>query len=569
MCQSKQESLKPNVRTLNQMIRGCLWTAATVDSDDRISGGVITSEAAWQLYKAFGQINYGQSKPQVDLSSYEYSVTLLCQALQLEKAEIRIEEMKRAYNVDVTKDTITGGNSAVFETLSMAYLALARGKALIGDKVGAIQDGNFAWRALEASRNRQASDCYDINDTLNIGSVSGEKRAWKVNEDDRRKKSNELFRNHRLQEFELELASILELCQSSTLPTSTVLATRLVTGLFYFSGGATSKLSGTDMNKNTGGNKSTAGRRLRRHVINSSWLSFGLQPVLKRADLSMTLPADFMRIKDADRVFRIAGKTIKPVQDDGSIDFDKLFPKAEKKQVDIELGSGHGDWIVHQAAGAPKRNHIAVELRADRVYSTFVKGFLRKSGPLENLCVVGDDCKAFLRDRCKPNSVATIFVNHPEPPTQVLGRSAGETKAIMDGSSAEPAHMLNSSTLIAAGKCLQRDTGSIVIVTDNINYARLICATVVKISRQADSWLRSRKVDLKRSALREVETFSLMNVNTDRVVIFEGYPSSAIGHVESSSSKQKGSSYFDRLWKTGASAHASSAERYILLLEQA
>ena len=399
-----------------------------------------------------------------------------------------------------------------------------------------------------------------------------EKRAWKAN-DDSRQKSNGMFRNHRLQEFELELASIFEACKMSELPPEkNLLATRMLSGLFYFSGGGTTKLNDERTMEKSAGAKSTVGRRLRRHVINSSWLSFGLKSALEQGEFDLSLPADFIRIRDAERIYRTAGNTTKPIQDDGVIDFDKIFP-GETQPIDIELGSGHGDWIVHQAEAMPKRNHVAIELRADRVHHIFAKGVLRKTGPLENLCVVGDDCGAFLLDRVKPNSVANIFANHPEPPTQVTGKFQDEIQAIMEGG-LEPAHMLNSKTLIAAGKCLENSSsekGRLVIVTDNMNYARLLCATVVKIRQQGGSWLQSCKLDTKRSGLREVEEFSLSGSkrSSDRVVLLEGQPSVMIGHTESSSSNQKkGSSYFDRLWKTGAGAHASSRERYIILLEQ-
>jgi len=146
----------------------------------------------------------------------------------------------------------------------------------------------------------------------------------------------------------------------------------------------------------------------------------------------------------------------------------------------------------------------------------------------------------------------------------------------MDGGP-EPAHMLNSTTLIAAAKCLQDTTsgggsdggGRIVIVTDNMNYARLLCSTVVKIIRQNKSILRSCHLDLSPSShLREIESFPVTGTKggKDRVALLEGQPSPVIGHGVSG--KGKGSSYFDRLWRTGASGHASKRERYIILLER-
>lgn len=158
MCHEKNTTLKPNVRTLNTLLRGCLWTAAIVDTDGRKSGGVVSSESAWNLYKTHGRKIDEQSAPRVvDLSSYEYSITLLCQALRMEEAEKRIDEMKEAYHVKTTNHGFAGNSSSVFESLGVAYLGLARGRALLGNKDGAVEAGTLARRALEASRNQQAT----------------------------------------------------------------------------------------------------------------------------------------------------------------------------------------------------------------------------------------------------------------------------------------------------------------------------------------------------------------------------------------------------------------------------
>jgi pentatricopeptide repeat protein len=44
----------PNVRSLNTILRGCLWTAATFENL-KVAGGVITSEAAWTRAGKFNQ----------------------------------------------------------------------------------------------------------------------------------------------------------------------------------------------------------------------------------------------------------------------------------------------------------------------------------------------------------------------------------------------------------------------------------------------------------------------------------------------------------------------------------
>ena len=63
---------------------------------------------------------------------------------------------------------------------------------------------------------------------------------------------------------------------------------------------------------------------------------------------------------------------------------------------------------------------------------------------------------------------------------QTFGANNLILKNIADGGE-EPAHMLNSQTLISAARCLDKRTGKLIIVTDNRFYANLICATLIKV----------------------------------------------------------------------------------------
>lgn len=560
----RQVKLQPNVRTLNTLLRGCLWTAATLDNRDQICGGVVTSEKAWSAYE---KEKTTRSEENTSPPSYEYTISLLCQALRTDEAEERIEQFQKLCGVTIGKQ-IKGGDQSSLETLAISHSALARAHALRGNKVKAIDACNLARRIIKASAQRQGGQgTTDSKTTGRRCAVGGAKSGWKDN-DDRRAASNAIFRDHRISELELSLDSLVEVCQSNKFPPEKdLLATRMVNGLFYFSGGGTTQLSSESDEKDKAAPNKSYARQLRRQVANSSWLSFGLRAAVIQSGMEVKLPSDFLRVKDSERIFRAVGKNPKAIQDDGYIDFDSIFPKGAN-DIDIELGSGYGEWIVNQASSMPERNHVAVELRADRVHQMFAKGILHPSGPLPNLAVVGDDGSSFLQDRVKPKCISNIFANHPEPPTQVQGKSDRDLKTIMDGD-AEPSHMLSSGTLVAAGRALQ-NKGRIVIVTDNMNYARLLCATVVRIYRQRSSSLQSSRLKPKEFGMREVESFLLNESKPDdgRVVLMEGQPSSKMGHAISNASSGKGSSYFDRLWRTGACEHASTKERYVLVLEQ-
>ena len=216
--------------------------------------------------------------------------------------------------------------------------------------------------------------------------------------------------------------------------------------------------------------------------------------------------------------------------------------------IDIELGAGSGDWIIHQAHNKPERYFISVELRADRVARTFAKMVLSNT---TNLCCVGAESGLFLKERVKKGTVARIFVNHPEPPTQTLGNDNDLLSSIGSGGdgAAEPAHMLSSHILEEAIACLE-DEGKIVVVTDNLWYGRLLCATFTRVG-QDKPFFRSQTLC---SGFRLVETVG-------RFDLYEGDPSPAIDHVPSGA----GASYFDRLWRTGAGTHAERSKRFVLV----
>ena len=586
MLKAKSVKRKPNIRTLNTLLRGCLWTAATMNTDDQICGGVVTAESAWGLYEKemATRVNEEQNSSP---PSYEYTICLLCQALCTDEAEKRINAFQTVCDIRISKKQIVGGDQSSLETLAISYSALARAKALLGDKDGALDACTLARRMMKASGERQFALENKSLDGGERGAVGGSKRGWKDTTDERRNVSNTKFRDHRMSELEMNIQTLVELCQSPQFPPpKDLLATRMTNGLFYFSGGGTTQindqtLSGEGFNseasqsdpKEQKDREMSRARHLRRQVANSSWLSFGLKAAVALSGIDVKLSKDFLRMKDSERLFRLVAKNPKAIQDNGHIDFGAIFPE-NINNIDIELGSGYGEWIVNQAALMPDRNHVAVELRADRVHQIFAKGMLHPAGALQNLAVVGDDCSAFLSERVKPKSVSTIFANHPEPPTQVQGKSDRDLQAIMEGGP-EPAHMLCSKTLIAAGNLLQDSKsssggGRIIIVTDNVNYGRLICATVVRMNRQNLSALRSCDISPKALGLRELESFSLddSRPRNGRVLLLEGQPSHKIGHsVPRESEKGGGSSYFDRLWRTGACGHASNRERYILVLE--
>ena len=284
-----------------------------------------------------------------------------------------------------------------------------------------------------------------------------------------------------------------------------------------------------------------------------------------------------MRRKDCNKILGGVGLQSGILNSDGSLDLHRIFsagigfsksPKKRKRKtrrVEVELGAGFGDWIVRKALQNPSTDFLAVELRADRVAQIFARtAVLSTIKPVSNLCVVGAESGNFLCNHLSNESVDTIYVNHPEPPTQTFGAESTNLISIMEGGQ-EPAHMLNSNVIIAIGKALKRMSSSrFVVVTDNFWYCKLICSTIEKVMRQHSGLFCV--VDLTNAD--NSQSFTKVETDDDgskcSVLMFKGKPNETIGYP--SGSTGDGESYFDRLWRAGAGRHAEMYARYIVVM---
>lgn len=633
MNQMKNKSQRPNVRTLNTLLRGCLWSAAMSSYHPKketyeIYGGVVTSEMIWPRSSTISI--------QPDLSSFEYSIILLCQALRIEDAKARIELLLNTFGIKVIsqKKGSEGGKGGSggyqfktkdptsLETLSVAYISLARACALLNKQFDAIK-----YATMVSSLTKQMlehDDCDNDNNHSTDSSFQnpkknvGGKRSWKssnitsngVEEESnqgrkestqsRRDVSNKLFRLHRVNEIQSEARMILKLYEEINTKKANVdgidgsgrmenLPFYLSTRLLYFSGGGTTDISALKINdENTTDNKNEG------HIsigsandsisqLHSLWFSFGLEEAMKERYPKMKLnlrPGQILGTNDRKRISQTLCLDIEDkMYENDTINFAQVFCKhgqssnvkcKNDRPLYLELGSGFGEWAVYQAQHNPSCDYVAVELRADRVSQMFAKAMLsNKTGPLTNLCSVGSECGHLLRHRITQSSVSKIFINHPEPPTQTFGSNMSALRSIAAGGD-EPAHMLNSETLLSAVTCL-KTAGELIIVTDNRWYAKLICSTLLKVitCNQIQPGLCNKAFN-KNSGIQQVDSF-FQNVQgsrrQNRVNLYEGKPNQSIGHVApKGENSQGGTSYFDRLWKSGAGTHAETQRRFIIAM---
>lgn len=569
---------RANVRTLNTLLRGCLWSATYINNDlssfdtekktktvlkhpprNELVGGVVTAERAWEQFSTMTHLD----KTSFDSSSYEYFITLLCQSLQCEKAEHHLQKMRDQFNLSNVTEYL---DPSLLESLIVCLVALARAYALLGQYENSRKCSKEALHIIQHLEFPTSSSSVIVAESKKTKVAMGGKQAWKsdsnANGIGRRDQSNILFRSHRISELKLEATSLSRF--SASHQNSKSYAKIMTTRLLYFSGGGTTglkvmsdKISYDDMDT------------VQTSILqwyNSLWHSFGLKQKIPSAGIgyNSALTLGFCNQLQT----HLLGKGHRVVTSNGCINFKAVFSAINEQPIvdtnapmHIELGSGSGDWAVIQAESNPTENYVAVELRADRVAQTLSKIVLhnrshKKSTTmtnenalmLTNLCCVGSECGSFLRERIKAGTVRTIFVNHPEPPTQT------------STSDEEQAHMLNVDTIIAASKCLEPGgIGRIVIVTDNLIYAKLVGRTLAKVLHRAELLgIKPNEV----SDLSKMEIASDPNTYGAFVHIYEGKPSASIGHYPAKS--DGGSSYFDRLWRTGAGKYADMKKRYII-----
>ena len=564
MCNGASKRDLPNTRSLNTLLRGCLWSAARPTNNECVVGGVMTAEKAWNRCKELQ--DQGRLQSIFDVSSFEYMITLLCQALRTLDAVSRINDLKKLF---LTDDDINNTDPSLAETLSISYLSLARAYCILNERERVVDASDSSLKFLNVALQALAR-----------GQVPRDGQDGS----DRRRESNQIFRTHRLNEVDRETRAIRELFKdgSSTSLEPRQTARRLMTRLLVLSGGGTTPDS--SLIASAASEKSHDGDDLLTQIVNTAYFSYGFDTLTKKMNVKMREGVKILKRKDCNRLLGCIGLQGGVVRSDGSIDFHRIFSagigerksrkgkKKKPKRMEIELGAGFGDWIVKKAMGNTDTNFVSVELRSDRVGQTFARtAALAGVAAVDNLCIVGAESCSFLSRHVQPKSVSTIFINHPEPPTQTSGLDAETIKFISEGGR-EPSHMLNSTMIIAAGRSLSEDSDSrIVIVTDNRWYGRLICATMVKVCLNCDGLLAPVDISKQDSSFELIETFTNQNSKSNAnisVGLFQGQPNESIGHpkAEPASDKSPGASYFDRLWRSGGGNHAEKYLRFAIVM---
>jgi len=117
----------------------------------------------------------------------------------------------------------------------------------------------------------------------------------------------------------------------------------------------------------------------------------------------------------------------------------------------LECCSGNGEWIVERAKAHPEYNWVAVEIRFDRARKIWLRA---QAAGLSNLYVVCAEASEFLRYYVPKASIASFFVNFPDPwPKRHHAK-----------------HRLIQAPFVSLVADVLQATGSITLVTDSEPY---------------------------------------------------------------------------------------------------
>ena len=222
----------------------------------------------------------------------------------------------------------------------------------------------------------------------------------------------------------------------------------------------------------------------------------------------------------------------KCIADDGTMRFDRMFgrSKKDKREVNLEVAAGNGDWAVAQAKADDSADWISLELRHDRVYSIFSRAVC--SG-VSNFAAMGGDAAYVMRRNVAPESVSNVFVNFPEPPHHSGDSAADNSLALLN---AEFFRDIHASL---------RAKGGLTIFSDNHRYMRSLATTLAELE------LFKAREDVDLSSREPAERYETVS----GVRLYEGLPGPLTGH------RVYEQSYFDRFWENG-----QHIDRYFITL---
>lgn len=447
---------KPNVRTANTFLRGCLILGSVNDAETLLERMTTVWAAQEDWYKTHG------GKP--DASTYELVVSLLCQALRYTDArQVALQGIKEL--------GASPGSAAMFASIARA----------------AIICGNEDAAALNLKRARKIlSQEADFSEAkLSSVAGSGGKRGtqkWNRDEEkdasvaDRkaaRARSLEVFQSHRQREILSDIKEVEEFMAKHQVPSESskkrkkaeVAKNPLHAGIdlenLYMR-----TLCFEDYGDSEESDSSSLAAQMCRRLCQK----FGLE---SDGPMAQTVLQHFCTVLEPPKKKRKRDDQKKPPSGSPRLDLRRLFAssvaKSSESPLHLEICSGSGEWLSSQALRDPNTNWMACELRFDRSARCFQRFALRELTQAANVGIIVGDAQNALENHLKKGCCSKIFINHPEPPHQTDLDKAVELDTSGE-TGTEATHLLTLHFLQNSCAAVLQDEGLLTICTDNLGY---------------------------------------------------------------------------------------------------
>eukprot|EP00929_Paragymnodinium_shiwhaense_P034623 TRINITY_DN1880_c0_g3_i1.p1 TRINITY_DN1880_c0_g3~~TRINITY_DN1880_c0_g3_i1.p1 ORF type:complete len:904 (+),score=277.86 TRINITY_DN1880_c0_g3_i1:130-2841(+) len=500
MEREKEVGARPNARTANTFLRGCLVLGAVNEAVEVLR----RMEDEWSKDSSWA----GEHGGTPDASSYEMVVALLCQALRGTEANKMARRALKALGP-------SPGSAAMFVSIARVHAihgdpdaagkAIARARELLSQEEGSAGDGGGS-------------------DIVGSGGKRGMQKKAAADGTEARGKSLEVFQTHRRGELKAEVKEIEKFMKKNSGEAVGLEALWARTLCFsdYAIVAGTGKGGAEDPSTAGGAAKAICRRSSERFGLSAD-ASKKILAVLEAACAGSAARSKKKKSKrERLAAQKLAASSKGPAASTDSqspavsiarVDLPKLFQvsregklggesgaggssssSSKPRPVHLELCSGGGEWLTAQAVHEPSIDWVACELRLDRSSRCFQRFALHGlAGTSANVGLIAGDAHQALRDKLFPGCCSRVFVNHPEPPHQTnLSAAVGDGEGDSDddapeaaekatGGDALPAtHLLTVDFLRDGVASVLRPGGTLTICTDSKEYGIYLLRTLAK-----------------------------------------------------------------------------------------
>lgn len=488
------EKNQHNIRSLSTFLRGCLRT-----------GSVSQALSVFQRSKhlLFTEVDGdGEGERWQDCAVVESMVSLLCRALRFDEAA----QVVLDYLSTTRRDR--GGGLWVLESAGL-HMLLARTCAIRGVIDEARKYLSMAQSSLQSTAQMELTE-----------KMRAKFHQQDMSADREKQESGALFQAHKRAQLQEDIEELEDYL--ATLASAQVAASLTAEQIQRIAAECYAR---------------TLGQLL--------WFGYNGQGDLQRDGLTNMGDILLQALREkagltSDRESTIRDRVIGALHDRKRIDLDAIFPDCTGDMPTfLEVGAGHGDWVVAQAAfhrdERRRARWMAAELRFDRCHDILCHSFFdqrqsvsaaaKSPSAANNLVILGGDAHRIVTQHLPSAALSGVFINYPQPPERSGLASQGQ-------------HLLTPSFFVALHNALQQE-GRLTLLTDNMPYALQLARSL------AEDLPRHHFRDTKLVESAECMVQEVVRAGEQAVTVYRGQPGPDCGHNASAHS------YFDRLWSHG------------------